>query len=179
MAAPQATAQAIFAWPGLTAAGTSTRSFVFLGHEGVQIGQPLTFTLRYAAAATQRPPTPTATTAAAATVTPTRAQFSIYLASVTDCRYVGEGGMDYECLCVVGLTGGGPGPYTVSHDEYSRQFTVGQALTFPIRGRRCFEWIKAVTVVDDSIPDSDTQNFYFNPTSNGGIFPGGACTPLT
>ncbi len=174
--APAATGEVRLHWPGLTSPGTSVRAFVLVGLDDLVIGQPMTFTLRYVAGATQPPPPPTATTAPAVTATATQAPFSIYLANVVDCRYVGEGNMDYECLGVVGLNGGGPGPYTVSHDEYSRSFTVGQALTFPIRARRCFEWIKAVTVVDDSIPDADTQNFYFSPASNGGLFPGGACT---
>jgi hypothetical protein len=173
--APEATSVVRIHWPGLTSVGTSVRFFSLLGPDDLVIGEPMTFTLRYVAAATQPspptstplPPPPTATQAA-------QGLNGVFLSTVSGCHYVGDTQQDYECIGVITVSGG-TGPFTVSTDEYNRHFDPGQTLTVPIRARRCFAWAKAVTVFDDSTLTGFTQSQYFDPASNN-TFPGGACT---
>jgi hypothetical protein len=84
--------------------------------------------------------------------------------------------MDFECIGIIGYVGGGGGPFTVAVGGYSRHFDPGQTLTFPILGRRCNLWIQDVRLFDDASQTGKTQPMSFDPASNGGLFPGGACT---
>jgi len=176
--APQATGDVTFNWPGRKSAGTTTRAFVMLGPNNAAIGQPLTLTLKYIPGATAVPP-PTDTPAApAATDTPPAPAglTDIYLRSVTDCRYVGDSNMDYQCTGVLGYVGG-VGPFTVSVDgANSQHFDIGQTITFAIRSRRCTLWVHTVSLFDDGTTTGKSKPQTFNPAANGSLFPGGACT---
>jgi hypothetical protein len=100
----------------------------------------------------------------------------IYIRNVTDCHYVGDSAMDYQCTGILGYVGG-IGPFTVSVDNTdSHHVDVGQTITFAIRGRRCTLWVHTINLFDDGTQSGKSKQQSFDPAAHGGLFPGGACT---
>jgi predicted Ser/Thr protein kinase len=175
---PNDTGTVAFTWPGRRTAGEVVRVFEIHGPDDALIGEPITLTLRYLVAATltpvptatQPPPPATATSPAAAGLT------DLFLQSVTDCRYVGDNGMDYQCTGIVGRVGG-VGPFTVSVDGVdSRHIDIGQTITIQMRGRRCTLWAHTINLFDDGTLTGISKQQSFDPAGNGSLFPGGSCT---
>jgi hypothetical protein len=177
-AAPQATAVVSFDWPGRKSPGTLSRSFLMLDPQLTPIGQPLTFTLKYILGATPIPPATATNPPPAATNTPAvTGLVHVFLGHVSNCRYVGDSGGDYECTAVVTYEGGGGGPFTVSVDNVNSQhINPGQTITIEIRERRCHIWIHTINLFDDASGTGISESRTFDPAANASLFPGGSCT---
>ncbi|MCC7360245.1 MAG: protein kinase [Anaerolineales bacterium] len=175
--APNGTTELSFDWPGRKSAGTTVRTFELRQPGDLLIGQPLTLTLKYAAAATQRPAAtatatqapPTATTAAVGLTDVYPAQY------VTPCQYV-NGGMDYNCTVKLGWVGGS-GRLTLYVDGLQvATANPGESLFYNIVSRRCLPKAYGLRLVDDGSVTQISKDFYFDPAANGSLFEGGSCT---
>ncbi|MCC6192000.1 MAG: protein kinase [Anaerolineales bacterium] len=178
--APAATAEVSFDWPGRRQPGDITRTFELRRPGDAAIGQPLTFTFKYVAAATQRPaatPVPTQPPPPPASPTPAAAGLSdIYPSAYVGCNYQGDGGMDYNCTTRLGWVGGS-GRMTLYVDgQQIGAFNPGEAMYYNIISRRCFPKPYNLRLVDDGTLTQISKDFYFDPAGNGGLFPGGGCT---
>jgi hypothetical protein len=172
--APGELTELFFDWPGLRQAGTMTRVFAMHLPGDILVGEPLTFTFRYAPAATARPvntntpvPPPATPTSSAAPLT------DLYPLNYISCFYQG---MDYRCSARLGHVGG-TGPYTLYvNDQRIGQFATSESLVYDIVARRCKPIPYAIRLVDDGTVSQIARDFYFDPTSDPGLFPGGACS---
>jgi hypothetical protein len=52
----------------------------------------------------------------------------------------------------------------------------GESMYYNIVSRRCLPKPYSIHLVDDATVTQISKDFYFDPASNGGLFPGGACT---
>ncbi len=181
---PNATGIVALNWPGRRTAGEIVRVFVMLSPDAIVIGDPITLTQRYivvtpvppAATRTPVPPPATETPAVPPTATPGGGLTALFLSGVTGCRYVGDTQMDYACIGIVGQSGG-IGPFTVSVDgANSRHVGVGETITINIVGRRCTAWAHTINLFDDGTQTGISNAQFFDPASNGGLFPDGGCT---
>ena len=176
---PNNTGTVTFNWPGRKTAGDVVRVFQMVRPDSILVGEPFTLTLHYVlsatprpgATATQPPPPPTDTPAAPAGLT------DINIRSVTDCHYVGDTSLDYQCTGILNYVGG-IGPFTVSVDGVNgHHVDVGQTVTFTIRERRCTLWAHTINLFDDGTQTGISKQQSFDPVANGALFPGGSCTP--
>jgi hypothetical protein len=174
--APSATAVVSFDWPGRTSAGETVRVFELHAPNELVIGEPLTLTLHYLPAATPRP---TATnTPALPTVTPTSAAAGltdIYPAAYVGCAYQNNN-MDYNCTVKLGWAGGS-GRMTLYVDGLQiGAYNPGESIFYNIVSRRCLPKAYSLRLVDDGTLTQVSKDFFFDPSANGSLFPGGACT---
>jgi hypothetical protein len=177
--APEATGEVRFHWPGLNSPGTSTRSFVLLGLDSLPIGQPMTFTLRYVASATQAPPpSATPTLAPPTATTPAGGLTDIFPSAFIGCSYQGDGNMDYNCTVKVGWSGTGLGRMTLYLDgiQVGEGFQATESKFYNIVSRRCLPRAYSIRLVDDATLTQIQRDFFFDPSANGSLFPGGGCT---
>jgi hypothetical protein len=177
--APAATGDVRIHWPGLNSPGTSVRAFVLLGLDDLVIGQPMTFTLRYVSAATQPPPPTASPTLAPPTATqPAGGLTDIFPSAYIGCVYQGDGGMDYNCTVRVGWSGTGLGRMTLYLDgvQVGEGFQASESKFYNIVSRRCLPKAYGIRLVDDATLTQISRDFYFDPSANGSLFPGGACT---
>jgi hypothetical protein len=174
---PNGTAAITFDWPGRTSVGDTVRTFELRQPGDVVIGQTLTLTLKYAApAATARPaasntpvPPPATATAGAAGLT------DIYPAAYIGCSYQ-NGGMDYNCTVKLGWVGGS-GRMTLYVDGLQiGAYNPGESIFYNIISRRCLPKAYSLRLVDDGTLTQISKDFFFDPSSNGSLFEGGACT---
>ena len=171
-AAPKATADVPLTLLGRKSPGTVSHSFVMLDPQQTQIGQAITFTLKYIlgatpippATATQPPPPATNTPAAVATV-------QSFAPSYSSCQYSAG---DYNCIVNVSINGG-QAPYTIFLDGNQRFGDLPNPANFPIIGRRCLTRPFTIQVLDN-FGSNLTKSFDFDPAQNPSIFPGGGCT---
>ena len=170
------TAELSFDWPGRTSAGTTVRTFELRQPGDIVIGQPLTLTLKYAVAATQKP----AATATATQAPPTATQAAAGLTDIYPAAYVGciyqNADADYNCTVKLGWVGGS-GRMTLYVDGLQiGAFNPGENIFYNIVSRRCLPKPYSLRLVDDGTLTQISKDFYFDPSSNGSLFPGGACT---
>jgi hypothetical protein len=178
--APEATGEVSFDWPGRPQPGDIVRIFELRRPGDLVIGQPLTFTLTYVAAATQRPaasPVPTQPPAPTATATPATAGLTdVYPATYVGCTYQGDGGMDFNCTVKLGWVGGS-GRMTLYVDGLQiGAFNPGESMFYNIISRRCLPKPYNLRLVDDGTLTQISKDYYFDPAGFGNLFPGGACT---
>jgi serine/threonine-protein kinase len=176
----EAAVEVSFDWPGRRQPGQVVRVFELHRPGGLAIGQPLSFTFTYVPSATQRPApsfTPALPTQPPATPTRAAAGLSdIYPEAYIGCAYQGDGGMDFNCTVKLGWAGGS-GRMTLYVDgQQIGAFNPGEPMFFNVISRRCLAKAYNLRLVDDGTLTQISKDFYFDPASNGGLFPGGACT---
>jgi hypothetical protein len=145
--------------------------------DGAVVGDPLTFSFRYAVIATPTlPPPPTPTPAP---VTPTSAVSGltdVYPASVIGCVYQGANNMDYNCTFRLGYSGG-VGPFTLYYEgQRIGFFQPGETMYYNVIGRRCSPASYNIRLVDDGSITQVSKGFFFDPSNAASAFPGGQCT---
>jgi hypothetical protein len=172
--APGEVAELFFDWPGLRQAGTMTRVFEMRLPGDLVVGEPMTFTYRYAPAATQRPANTNTPAPPPATATSSVAPLTdLFPQNHIGCFYQG---IDYRCSAVLSHVGGS-GPYTLYvNDVRIGQFSAAETLVYDFVGRRCLNAVYTIRLVDDGTVSQIAESFFFDPTSDPALFPGGGCT---
>jgi hypothetical protein len=178
---PGAQDQVSFDWPGLRQAGTMTRVFEVHLPDGTVVGNPLTFTFKYAVAATQRPANTNTPVPPAATATKPAATglTDIYPGPTIGCVYQGDGGIDYNCTLRLGWGGQGTGRMTLYLDGQqvgAFNSAAGEQMYYNVVSRRCFGRSYNLRLVDDATATQKSGDFFFDPVGNAASFPGGGCT---
>ena len=85
-------------------------------------------------------------------------------------------GLDYRCSAVLSHVGG-LGPYTLYVDDVRiGQFSAAETLIYDFVGRRCLNAVYNIRLVDDGTVSQLSESFFFDPTSDPALFPGGGCT---
>jgi hypothetical protein len=178
LVAPGATAELAFDWPGLRQAGTMTRVFAMQLPDGETIGEPITLTLRYVVAATPRPAaTNTLPPPPPTNPPPAGGLTDIYPGPTIGCQYQGANNMDYNCTLALGWGGAGTGRMTLYLDGQqvgAFNSAAGETMYYNVISRRCFGRSYNLRLVDDATLTQISRDFYFDPASNAGAFPGGA-----
>jgi hypothetical protein len=169
-----------FDWPGLRQAGTATRVFELHLPGGTLVGEPVTFTFRYALPPTQRPAVTNTPVPPPATNPPPAGGLSdIYPGPVISCKYQGDNNMDYSCTVRLGWGGAGTGRMTLYLDGQqvgAFNSAAGEQMYYNVVSRRCFGRSYNIQLIDDATATSKQGDFYFDPASSAALFPGAGCT---
>jgi hypothetical protein len=172
--------EVVFDWPGLRQAGTMTRVFEVRLPDGTRVGEPLTLTLKYVVAATPRPANTNTPVPPPATATQRPGGLTdVYPGPTIGCVYQGANSMDYNCTVGLGWGGQGTGRMTLYLDGQqvgAFNSAAGEQMYYNVISRRCFGRSYNLRLVDDATLTQISKDFFFDPASNGGSFPGGGCT---
>lgn len=174
---PEETQEVSFDWAGLRQSGTMTRVFGIYLPTGLQVGEPLTLTLKYTVFATATP-VPTATPNIPPSPTRGAALTRVYPQSIIGCNYV-NAGMDYDCTVRI-LWEGGTGRMTLYYegtqvDTYDPSVP-GDSLIIHVINRRCFLKAYSLLLIDDGSNTQATGSYTIDPARDAGSFPNGSCT---
>ncbi len=102
----------------------------------------------------------------------------IFPSAYIGCVYQGDGNMDYNCTVKVGWSGTGLGRMTLYLDgiQVGEGFQATESKFYNIVSRRCLPRAYSIRLVDDATLTQITRDFFFDPSANGSLFPGGGCT---
>jgi hypothetical protein len=166
-----------FEWVGPKQPATQARVFQAQLPTGVAMGEPFTLTFKFVVFNTPTPTRPPATATSAASATPTRGVglTDIYPEAYVGCVYQGQSSMDYNCTTKLGYVGGTGRMTLYVNDVQIGAFNPGEGIYYNIISRRCLPASYSLRLVDDGSVSQITRGFYFDPSANGGLFPGGAC----